>query len=150
MGSYVFSLFVMSTCVLIMTIFLLFLLISLFCRHSIESSKLLATQKYGAILCILLSMLCSILDFIHTSSSMPQTTHIDDSQFAAVTTMADICYFSSSILLYIIFFHRIYKSFHNTMYEVSKHYLVFLSIMISIYGIFILIYVLLVTTNRPA
>eukprot|EP01084_Bolivina_argentea_P157161 273885_1 len=149
MGSYGFSIFIMSSCVVIMAICLLLLLISL-CKPSVATAKLLPIQKYGAILCILLSILCSILDIVHTSTSMPHTTHIDDSKFATITTLADICYFSSSILLYIIFFHRIYKSFHNTMYEVSKQYVVFLSIMISIYGIFILIYVLLVATNQPA
>ena len=118
----------------------------LFCNR--QTSQLVATQKYGAIVCAFSAILCCVFDFGHTLASIPSTTHIDDDSQAPVTTAADIMYFGSSIMLYIILFDRFYKSFENTMYEVSKLYFVFLTIMIAIYAIFILIYILLVATNQ--
>ena len=144
--TYIASLTIMATCSLITSIFLLLLFIPLFCKR--KTSQLPAIQKYGAILCTLSAILCCIFDFGHTFASIPDNVHIDDESQAPVTTAADIMYFCSSMTLYIILFDRIHKSFENTMYEVSKLYLVLLSTMIAIYGIFILIYILMVATSQ--
>ena len=148
MGSFGFPILMMSLCLMTMILFLGLLLIPLCWTRTPESRVIFATQKYGAIICMLLAILCTILDIAHSSSAIPVDILINDPSFSGVTTMADLCYFSSSLLLYIIFFHRIYKSFTNTMYEVSQQYLVFFNIIIAVYTIFILIYVLLVATNQ--
>eukprot|EP01083_Nonionella_stella_P020261 56162_1 len=145
MPSHTLSMSIMITATVIM--FALFMLLLIPCSRGRPYSLayLKPIQKYGSIACVLLSILCSLFDIAHIESSI----HVElDFDSTSITVMADVAFFSSSLLLYIIFFHRISEAFHNTAYELSRRYTVFLWIIMSIYCIHILIYVLLIATHQ--
>eukprot|EP01084_Bolivina_argentea_P081524 147603_1 len=116
----------------------------LYIVHDENTRKISQFQQVAHIICFGTILLTSISDTLHGFGSMWTDTtlrpHIGWIQVFHVT--ADVFYFISSLTLYIILVQRLFWTFNNTSYQISKYFLLFIAILIIIQALVMILYCL--------
>ena len=108
------------TCVLIILILFIYLYFKI--RDHRSHKYMHPFYPYTNIFCLLLYLIAILVDCIHIGLSAFVTTEykVYDQHYGNVKIIADIAFFSSTTLLYIIMIGRLILTFNNTLYKLNK------------------------------
>ena len=107
--------------------------------------KLSSLQILSHNICFIAIILTSIFDMLHGYGSMISNTglmgKISTPFVADMEISADTFYYLSSLLLYIILISRLFSTFSNTSYAISKYFRYCITFQIALQSIFMSLFV---------
>ena len=115
MDTYNVIIYLMAICVG----FIIITLISFACKLQ-SNTSILKFYRYTTILYMVSSIFCSLCDIAHVALAQQQDRLLDASHFHIIDTAADVWYFIATVTLYSILIGRLYLTFKETAYKMSK------------------------------
>eukprot|EP01084_Bolivina_argentea_P153351 267397_1 len=116
----------------IFTIFLLILLIFQLCCSK-ESQTILRFYRYITIISSLSIGLCIVLDLAHIVWCFSMDDVLISRTYSIVIILSDILYYIGDIALYVLLISRVYFTFHDTVYAITKPTIALFAMLISIF-----------------
>ena len=111
-----------------------------------KTRKLSLLQQTLHNICFITFILASICDMLHGLGALISNTNILSHRILSVIiahVFADVFYYTSSLTLYILLIHRLFSTFTNTAYAISKWFYYWISVQIIIQIILMLIYIIM-------
>ena len=105
------------------SIYLLMLWIALLCKLNSLSHKTRSIYIFNRntnILCFTACLFCSIIDIIHLTFAMMAGDSSLLEKYNAIKAAADVCYYTASFSLSITLFGRVYYTFRETVFALTK------------------------------
>ena len=120
--------------------------------HTSKTRKLSLLQQVLHNTCLSAIILTSIFDMLHGFGAMITNTELLGlTSLAWVTDMeilADVFYYTNSLLLYIILIHRLFKTFSNTAFAISNWFYYWISFQIIFQAFLMTVYLLILSIDN--
>ena len=131
-------------CAFIVLIILLLLSYQLSCHPNTKDIK--CFYKFYAILFVIFALGTMLNDMIHITMNQEKNTRLqwNESDWPTISYLrlsADICYFASTLVIYLLFIGRLYYTFNDTYYKLSSRMLMILVIIVIITTLISIFYI---------
>eukprot|EP01084_Bolivina_argentea_P193153 331426_1 len=117
----------------IMSIFFISILYKMYCQSRTKlNTKIIVFYRFTYLFCIAVSILCSGIDTFHALLAFRANISMLNGPYGTIKFIADLMFYAASNSLNIILFGRVYFTFKESIFKLSKPFIIFFSILESI------------------